>query len=82
MNLEENLFKLMMVESELSSKFGDDHGQLRMVRDEMKLIEKMITKRDQGKNNGPGEEDMISVHIELMHQELLISRFETKTSWP
>lgn len=71
MDFESTLFKLLLDEKRLGTKFGPEHAELQQVRQTIDFIKELLVKRESGILNGTRDADMLKLHKTLVLQELL-----------
>ncbi len=69
-DLDNILTQLIIKKADLLTRFGPDHQDMQTVMNNIDEVKKLIAKRNEGWNNGPGNNDLIETHKETLLQEI------------
>jgi succinoglycan biosynthesis transport protein ExoP len=69
-DLDAILTQLFIKKADLSTRYGPDQQEMQTLLNNIEEVKKLIAKRNEGWNNGPGANDLIVTHKEVLQQEL------------
>jgi polysaccharide biosynthesis transport protein len=69
-DLDAILTQLLIKKADLSTRFGPDQQEMQTLVNNIEEVKKLIAKRNEGWNNGPGSNDLITTHTEALLQEI------------